>query len=153
MRSDRKRGFLRLISREIAIEYKACLYFACAMFFYSAWLILGGRYYASVAVIWEIVLTAYAVGYMQVYLLRNFDEAERIGRTELVDAVVCCCIYAGVSFGLGWFERGTAATLLFAAYMLLCYLCVFLCNKIKRDIDTKHLNRMLEEFKKGEAHG
>lgn len=153
MKRERKEKFQRILSWEVAIEYKACLYFACIIFFYTAWLILNGNYDASVRVIWEIVLTAYAAGYMQVYLFRNFDEAERLGKRELFSIALFSGIYAGTSWGLGWFGRQMIPTLLFVAYMLLCYVCVFLCNKIKREFDTKHLNRMLDAYKKGEEHG
>lgn len=153
MKCEWKDGFRRIVRWEIAIEYKACLYFACIMFFYSAWLILDRNYYASVWMIWEMILTAYAVGYMQVYLFRNFDEAEQLGKRELFSIVLCSCLYAGASWGMGWFERRMPPTLLFVAYMLFCYVCVFLCNKIKRELDTKNLNRMLDAYKKGEEHG
>lgn len=153
MKREWKDRFRRIVSWEIAIEYKACLYFACIMFFYSAWLILNKTFYASVWLIWEMILTAYVVGYMQVYLFRNFDEAERLGKREFFSIVLCSCLYAGASWGLGWFERRMLPTLLFVAYMLLCYVCVFLCNKIKRELDTKNLNRMLDAYKKGEEHG
>lgn len=141
-----------IISREIAIEYKVCLYFACILFFYSAWLILGKSYYASIWMIWKMILTAYAVGYMQVYLFQNFDEAERIGKREGFCIILCSGIYTGVSWGFGWFDREPVPTLVFGLYMMLCYLCVFLSNKFKRDIDTKNLNRMLEDYKRGAEH-
>lgn len=152
MRSEWKHKFQRFLSWEIAIEYKVCLYFACIIFFYSAWLVFNRNFYAGIRVIWEMILTAYAVGYMQVYLFRNFDEAEKIGIREGTSSVLCCMVYAGASYGLGWFDKNAVATLLFAVYMLVCYLCVFLCNKVKRDIDTRNLNRMLEFYKKGAGH-
>lgn len=143
----------RIIGREIAIEYKACLYFACILFFYSVYLILERRYSVSLWVIWEIVLTAYAVGYMQVYLFWNFDEAKRFGKREFFCAALCSCLYAAAAWGFGWFGRSAAATLLLAAYMMLCYLCVFFCNRWKREIDTRDLNRMLAAYKQGDGRG
>lgn len=153
MSRDWKEKLQGIISWEIAIEYKACLYFSCIVFFYSAYLFLQKTYAASILVIWEMILTAYAVGYLQVYLFRNFDEAQQLGKKEFLGIALCACLYAGTSWGLGWFDKKGAATLLFVLYMVLCYLCVFLCNKIKRGIDTKRLNQMLEAYKKGEEHG
>lgn len=152
MKREWKERLQGIISREIAIEYKVCLYFSCIMFFYFFYLMLGRNYLASIWVMWEMVLTAYAVGYMQVYLFRNFDEAERIGKREIGSIVLCSCIYTGVSWGFGWFDKKVIPTLLFAGYLLLCYLCIYLCNKIKREIDTKNLNKMLKAYKKGETH-
>lgn len=151
--NEKKRKWDRFFSREIAIEYKACLYFSCIIFFYIVYLMLESNYFASIRVIWEIVLTAYAVGYIQVYLFWNFDEAERIGKREWCGIWLCACLYAGMSWGFHWFDRKPAATVLFVGYMLFVYVCVFLCNKIKRDIDTRHLNQLLDAYKSGEEHG
>lgn len=152
MRNEIKQKLERFLSREIAIEYKACLYFSCILFFYSVWLIVRQSYFASVWIIWEVVFTAYAVSYLQVYFLQNVDEAERLGKKEVLRIALCICLYTGISWGFGWFGRSLLATVLFAAYMLLCYVSIYLCNKIKREIDTKHLNRMLTEYKQGAGH-
>lgn len=148
---NRRERLNRIISREIAIEYKACLYFACVLFFYSVYLVFKRRYAVGLLAIWEIVLTAYGVGYIQVYPLRNFDEAERFGKRELFCAALCSCVYAAAALGFGWFGKNLTTGLLFAGYMMLCYLCVFFCNKWKRRIDTRNLNRMLAAYKRGKA--
>lgn len=153
MRSEARRWLERVISREIAIEYKACLYFACIMFFYMVYLLWKGIDTVGVWVIWEMVLSAYAVGYLQCYLLWNFDEAERIGKKEVCAGLLCTGLYAGVSWGFDWYGKNPAVTLLFTGYMLLCYQCVFWANKIKRTIDTRNLNKMLDAYKKGEKDG
>lgn len=153
MKNESKRRLQRIVSREIAIEYKACLYFSCIMFFYMCDLLWSGTDTVSVWAIWEIILTAYAVGYLQCYLFWNFDEAEQIGRKEFCAALLCTGLYAGVSWGFGWFGKNLTVTLLFIGYMLLCYLCVFWANKIKRAIDTRNLNKMLDAYKKGEEDG
>ena len=73
----RNRGwekFRTILSREVVIEYKACLYFAWEVFFYFAYLLSRGIYMASMAILFEMILTAYGAGYIQVYLFHNSDE-------------------------------------------------------------------------------
>lgn len=144
-----KNKFLSYLSKEVAIEYKACLYFCCILFFYFAYLLYNGLYSASIPFMFEMILTAYFVGYLQVYLLQNFDEAEQLGKREAVKIVLCSDIYTVVSIGFGWFEGELFATVFFYGYLVLCYLCVYLCNRIKRKIDTDRLNMMLTAYKKG----
>lgn len=146
-----KRGLGKFLCWEIAIEYKACLYFCCILFFYFAWLIFQGIYFASILVMFEMILAAYLIGYMQVYVFHNFDEAESLGKKEWRGILFCACVYTGVSWGFGWYDRSVAATFLFLGFLLLCYFCIFLINKIKRAADTQRLNRMLAEYKEGEG--
>ena len=47
---------------------------------------------------------AYVVGYLQVYLLGNFDEANRLGRLEAFGIALCSLFHGAASFILGWFE-------------------------------------------------
>lgn len=147
-----KKRLGEFLSWEIAIEYKACLYFCCIVFFYFAWLICHGIYAASILFMVEMILTAYFIGYLQVYVFHNFDEAESLGKREWAEIFFCAGIYTAVSWGFGWYDRSMAASLLFLAFLLLCYFCIFLINKIKRDADTEKLNRMLAEYKEGEEH-
>ena len=138
----------KFISLEIGIEIKACLYFAIILFFYFAYQMIQGSLYASIIRMIEIVLTAYAMSYLQVYLLHNFDEAERIDVHVVIQTLLCSVLYTAVSFFFRWYDRNLTATVCYFLYMLLCYLCVFLIYKIKRDIDTALLNQELEAFKK-----
>ena len=39
---------------------------------------------------------------------------------------------------------------MFFGFFIFAYWCVYLINKIKRNIDTRELNEMLVEFKEGE---
>ncbi|MCM1038476.1 MAG: DUF3021 domain-containing protein [Roseburia sp.] len=137
----------KFLSLEIGIEIKACLYFAIILFYYFLYCILQGSFYASIPQMAEIVLTAYAMSYLQVYVLKNFDEAERFDKNVTIMSVLCSAIYTTVSYALSWFDKNRTATLCFFAYMLLTYTCVFLIYKLKRDIDTALLNRELEHFK------
>lgn len=137
----------KFISLEIGIEIKACLYFAIILFFYFAYQAIQGSLYASIIRMIEMVLTTYAMSYLQVYLLHNFDESERIDVHVVIQALFCSVLYTAVSFLFRWYDRNLTATVCYFLYMLLCYLCVFLIYKIKRDIDTAHLNQELAAFK------
>lgn len=135
------------LSKEIAIEYKACLYFCYILFFYLSYLLCTGRDSASILFMFEMIITTYFVGYLQVYFLRNFDESEWLGRREAAAICLCSGIYGLVSLLLNWFERKFLVTVIFFGYFLLCYICVYLCNKVKRKIDTERLNVMLTAYK------
>ena len=97
----------------------------------------------------EMILAAYFVGYLQVYVFQNFDEAEQIERKGVMGIIFGTGVYSIVSYLLGWVDRSLMASVLFSLYMLVVYLCVFWLNKAKRMIDTNNLNKMLSEFKKG----
>ena len=112
---------------------------------------LQGIYLASVLFMFEMILTAYFIGYLQVYVFRNFDEAESLGTKEWGGIFTCACIYTAVSWGFGWYDRDVTATFLFLGFLILCYFCIFLINRIKRDAETELLNKMLTEYKEGEG--
>ena len=152
MRNKLIRGFKRYLSDEIAIEYKACLYFFAILFFYCVYLIYNGIYSASILHMSEIILTTYIVGYLQVYGLYNFDEAEKLSGREAAALFLCSGLYTAVSFFSGWFGQGMAVTGLFFFYMLFMYWCAYLVNKIKRTIDTENLNKMLKECKESDRN-
>ena len=139
--------FKKFLSLEIGIEIKACLYFSIILFFYLMYCFIQGSLFASIPLMAEMVFVVYAMNYLQVYLLRNFDEAERFDIKVTVLSFFCAALYTAISYWLNWFDRNPTATLCFFFYMILCYVCVFLVHKIKRDIDTARLNRELEQFK------
>lgn len=143
----------RYLYSEIGIEFKACLYFSVILFFYFIYQVVQGSFYASIIVMTEMVLMAYFMGYLQVYLLENFDESERFGRKEGIKALLCSLLYTFVSYLLGWYDKNTIVTVFFFCYLLLVYVCVFLVYKIKRDADTVRLNRELEQFKNQKGEG
>lgn len=147
MRNNRWEKFQVILSREVVIEYKACLYFACVVFFYFAYLLSRGIHMASMAFFFEMILTAYGAGYIQVYLFHNSDEAEKLECKDVLGIIFCTFFYGGASYTLAWFDRSLLATLLFLPYMIAVHYFVYLANKIKRAVDTKNLNKMLTEFK------
>lgn len=145
-----KKNWNSYLSNEIAIEYKACLYFYSILVFYCIYLACKDVFQASVLYMCEMIASAYLMGYVQIYCLGNFDEAERFSKKEFLKTLLCSGIYTGVSYVFGWFDRSLLVTASFLAFFVFAYWCVYLVNKMKRDIDTKNLNEMLERFKEGE---
>ena len=141
--------FRKYLSYEIAIDIKTCIYFFMILFYYFTWQIIRGSLTADIVLMVEMLAAAYVMGYIQMYLLGNFDEAEKLGKGEWLKIVLASLTYAVASYALNWFARNLIATVLFFLYMVFCYGCIFLTYKIKRDIDTTQLNRELEQFKKG----
>ena len=138
----------KYLSKEISIEFKAGLYFYAILFFYSLYRIGQGSFYADIIIMAEMILVAYVMGYVQVYLLGNFDEEEQFSVRTGLSSLFCSVLYTGASFLLHWFDQNVMATVMYFWYMLFCYVCMFLVYKIKRDIDTELLNQELEQFKK-----
>lgn len=140
--------FKKYLSFEIGIDFKTCIYFFVVLFFYCLYRIFQGNFWASILTMTEMIAAAYIIGYLQIYLLKNFDEAEELGKWELFAVFLCSALYTVVSYILNWYDRNISATLLFFFYMIVGYLSVFLAYKIKRDMETAALNRELENFKR-----
>ena len=139
---SRWKGFL---SREIAIDYKTCIYTLCLLIFDA-----GFQYHISILFLIEMITCAYIVTYVQVYLFNDFDEAKRFSLKEWVELLACIILYDLLAYLLGWFGRGNVAWVLifFSVYLLICYFSIYIANKIKRKIDTNRLNQLLEDYKK-----
>ncbi len=134
------------LTKEIGIEFKACLYFFAFLFFYCMYRVINGVYDASILHMTELIFTCYIIGYVQVYLLWNFDEADKLGGKEILGMVICTAVYCIISWIFGWFAKNMLVTALFSAYILLVYFCVYLIYKYKRQIDDKKLNEDLKLF-------
>ncbi len=134
------------LTKEIGIEFKACLYFFAFLFYYCVFRLINGVYDASILHMAELILACYIIGYIQVYLLWNFDEADSLRVKEIVGMVGCTCVYCLLSWLFNWFNKNLLVTLIFAAYILLVYVCVYLIYKYKRIIDDKKLNEDLKLF-------
>ena len=143
----------RYLTREIGIEFKACLYFFALLFFYSVYRLCTGRTEAGILHMAEMIFACYVMGYLQVYIFRNFDEADRLGAWEIAGMLICTALYAVLSALLGWFDGRIAVTIGMAAYILVTYFCVFLIYKTKREIDDKKLNEDLKLFQSGREKG
>ena len=137
----------RYLTREIGIEFKACLSFFALLFFYCIYRICTGSVVAEILHMAEMIFLAYLIGYLQVFVLWNFDEADHLGRKECIGIAVCSAIYTVVSYLLKWFDRNPYVTVGFAAYVIFLYVCVYFVYKCRRKIDDKILNADLELFK------
>ena len=137
----------RYLTKEIGIEFKACLYFFAILFFYCMYRIITGSMDASIIHMAEMIFACYIIGYIQVYLLWNFDEADAVGVREIAGVAICTLIYSLLSHFLGWFDGNINVTLGLAAYLIVTYVCVILIYKTKRNIDDKKLNEDLALFK------
>ena len=136
----------RYLTNEIGIEFKACLYFFAILFFYCVYRLITGSDDAKILHLTEMIFTCYIIGYMQVFLFWNFDEADTLGLKECAGMVICTAIYCVVSYFAGWFEKSIPATLIMALYLLVTYVCVFFIYRSKRRIDDKKLNEELRLF-------
>lgn len=151
MKSVKKWTLLeRYLHQEIGIEFKACLYFFCILFFYSIFRITGGNWEASIIHMAEMILTTYAMGYLQVLALSNFDEGEKLGLREVGYILLCTGMYTLVAALGKWFDGSVWMLAAFFCYMVLVYVCAFLVYKIKRDLDTRVLNEELKAFQEGQ---
>lgn len=136
----------RYLTKEIGIEFKACLYFYALLFFYCVYRVCVGSTLAEILHMAEMIFLTYIVGYLQVYLLWNFDESDHLGKKEMFGIAVGTAIYTAVSYFCGWFDRNGYVTIGFAAYVIFLYVCVYFVYKCRRKIDDKILNYDLELF-------
>lgn len=138
----------KFLSAEIEIEFKASLYFYTILFFYFAYQLLNNSLSASIIIIVEMIVTAYIMGYIQVFLLGNFDEAEQFTLKEALKVVCCSLVYTAVSYLGGWFDRNPTITAIYLVFMFGCYGCVYWLYSVRRAICTKQMNKELEAFKR-----
>lgn len=137
----------RYLTKEIGIEFKACLYFFAILFFYCCYLLINKIYSASILIMAEMILSTYIIGYIQVWVFNNFDEADEVKGRELSGFIICSIIYILEAHLLGWFDKNLLALLIFAIYVVILYVCVFFVYKCRRKIDDKLLNDNLANFK------
>lgn len=138
----------RYFTKEIGIEFKACLYFFAILFYYCCYRLYIGETVAEILHMAEIIFLTYAIGYLQVFVLWNFDESDSIGVKELLGTCICTAIYTLVSYFGNWFDHKSGVTIGFVFYVLFMYFCAYLVFKYRRKIDDKILNADLEQFKK-----
>lgn len=136
----------RYLTKEIGIEWKACLYFFTILFYYCTYRICTGRTVADILHMAEQIFLTYVMGYLQVFVLWNFDEADELGGKEVLGMFLCTGIYGLVAFVCKWFDGNLFVLAGFMVYIVLTYLCVFLIYKERRRIDDKILNHDLAIF-------
>lgn len=147
MNNKKLRRIMKFWAVEINIEFKACLYFFAFLFYYCSYRRLCGIYNGLSIHMLEMILSTYAMGYIQVYLLGNFDESDRLGVKEAACILLCTGLYMGAAQIFGWFGGDFAPLLGFGGYAVLTYSCALLVYKIRREFDGRALNRDLERFK------
>lgn len=141
----------RYLAVEIAIEFKACIYFFSILFFYSTYRLIGGSMEANILHMGEMILLTYGMGYFQRYALGNFDEGERLGVRETLCLFLCVCIFTAASYLGNWFDRDVLMTVLYALFMAVAYCGGFFIYKLKRELDEKQLNEDLRAFQEREG--
>ncbi|MBP5553280.1 MAG: DUF3021 family protein [Lachnospiraceae bacterium] len=147
MKNDKKLSPWEIfLTREIGIEFKACLYFFTILFYYCMYRIICGIFDAGIIHMAEMIITCYIVCYIQVYLFGNFDEAEKPGIKEIAGVIVCSALYILITIIGNWFDGKIGVTVGFAVYLLVVYICIFLIYRIKRKIEDKTLNEDLKLF-------
>lgn len=137
----------RFLIKELGIEFKAALYFYTIFFFYFAYRIWSGSVQADLLVLVEMIATTYVMGYVQVFLLGNFDEAEEVDIAVVVKVLCSTLVYAGISYLGKWFDRNIIVTVIYFVFMLLCYGCVYWVYSFRRSVSTKEMNEELQAFK------
>lgn len=144
----------RYLSREISIKYKAGIYSLCHLFYCACYLIWQRTFSISLLQVAEIAFLSYLICNLQVYVLKNFDEAEKLTSKWWLSSLLCMGLYMLAVYAMNWFDGNIPVVLGFGIYQLYCYYCIYLINKIKRRIDSKRLNQLLDSYKnnKKERH-
>ena len=136
----------KYLTEEIGIEFKACLYFFSILFFYSVYRVACGSLEAGIIHMTEMIFLTYAMGYVQVYFLSNFDEGDKLGIREWLYLTGCSLVYGAVSYLGNWFDKNLWVSLGYVLFMMFTYVCAVWVYKMKRNIDERILNEDLKAF-------
>jgi len=136
----------RYLTRKIGVEVKCCLMFFMILCFYSGYRLICGTTDANIIHMLEMVILAYLLGWIQALIGSDFDEVDRLCIKDYAVVLTGSAIYTLASFLFGWFDGNPSSSAVFAGYMIITYLCIFLIYKIKRAIDAKLLNNDLKQF-------
>ena len=109
----------KALVNEIKIDFRACVYFFCVVFFYCAAKACQGVFRVDIITLVQIVLTNYVICYLQTYLFSDFDESDRFGASEISGILTCAFCYTASSLLFGWFGGSEPVTALFALYMVI----------------------------------
>ncbi len=150
MRDTFRTWIEKYLTRKIGVEIKCCVMFFMLLCFYAGYRLICGFREADIFHMLEMVLLAYLLGWLQLLMGSDFDEVDRLGGKDWTVVAGGSAVYSLASFVLGWFEKDLTVTFLFAVYMVIAYLGIFLIHKIKRVIDAKLLNNDLQRFQKRE---
>ena len=133
-------------SRDIGIEIKACLYYCCILAYYFIFRIIRGSLDASIIHMIEMICATYIIGYLQFYVMANFDEEDEFSWRIVVYSLLCSFIYMIVAVFCKWYDGMFFVNAGFFAFMEFCYLSYFFIYRMKKRIDTRILNHELREF-------
>ena len=136
--------FERYLFDEIAIEFKACLYFFAIMFFYCLYRLSCNKVDAMILHMAEIIFLTYVMGYVQTFLLKRFDEAYEWRIRSTLYMIICSFLYTVASYLCDWFDRSLFVSGLFFFYICFMYVCCFWLYRVRRRIDEKIMNRDLQ---------
>ena len=134
------------LKRKIGVEIKCCLMFFLILCFYCIYRWIANFTQAGIIHMLEMVLLAYVIGWIQNLLHYDFDEVDDLKITVWISVAISSFVYAVVGHFAGWFDGNIGVCIGFGFYMVCAYLCSYLIYKIKRTIDTKHLNEDLHQF-------
>ena len=151
MKKKIKKALKRALVNEILIDFKACVYFFYVVFFYSVVRLCKGVHTVPILTLAEIIATNYIICYVQTYVFRDFDEFDGFGKNEIAGILMCTFLYTAASLLFGWFGGSEMITALFALYIIFTYICVILCYIVKRKLDTRQLNKLLNHYKQNEG--
>lgn len=138
----------RFLLKELGIEFKAALYFYSMFFFYLAYKIWCGNIQGNLLVLVEMIAITYIMAWLQMVLLGNFDEAEKIDLFVIIKSICSSVVYAGISYLGNWFDRNLIVTIIYFVFMILCYGCVYWAYSFRRIVSTKEMNEELQAFKR-----
>ena len=142
----------RLLSDEITVEFKSCLFFFCILFFYCCYRLIQNNTQADILHMFEMIILAYGMCYFQLYVLDSFDDGAHINLLSFVKCFFCTGVYTIVSYIGQWFDRNLIATACFFLYLFIAYSCTLVINRFKRQYDEKVLNEELQAFQHREVH-
>ncbi|WP_303974526.1 DUF3021 domain-containing protein [Streptococcus merionis] len=142
-----KTKWQNFLSQEIAIEYKTATYCFVLYFFDICYQLWQGRSTVSILTLIEMVLVVYVVTQIQYWIFGNFDEADHLRGRRLLGLFVCPLLYGVAGSVFCWFDGNGLAQLALVVYVLLKDLSFFYFNRLKRRIDSKHLNQLLKDYK------
>lgn len=138
----------KYLTRKIGVEIKCCLMFFMILCFYSGYRLICGSMEAGIIHMLEMAVLAYLLGWIQALIGSDFDEVDKLCAKDWAVILIGSLIYTVASCVFGWFGNSLIATVIFAGYMIVTYLCIFLIYKIKRAIDARLLNDDLKQFQK-----
>ncbi len=134
------------LTKKIGTEIKSCLVFFIALCFYCIYNWCIGSTQVEIIPMFIMVILAYLMIWIQVFIHSDFDEIDRLGIKEWGVVILSPVIFT-IAARLGhWFDDKIAVELGFLVYMIVAYLCTYWIYAIKRSIDAKLLNNDLKRF-------